>query len=402
MTRRTAQMLLYPGGFAGFGRGVHGIFGMASAGSGLANTPSPTDTSRDAALLYLAALAVKDHTATEFLAELDRHLAARDSSRADRLVAYALMEDVSSQTREIAAQVQNPEPGLDGLALSRTALIAYNNNPQFYRYSEVAPLTAAQVDALAPLFDPLLARVIHADPSLDDARRRAVPLRLPDRRAPEGKGRGGPTRFSRGDQRVVVARQPRKRPRPAGGRRLLRTRPRVAQDGRHRFHRRLGQGRQRRDRRQPIRLLSGDALSGNLQCGKALGGGLRRRARQPHPDLVSGRAACRPERGILRRGQPVSFTRHRGRFPAADAFLRSQYAPVHARRRAVPSPRRRRAFQGRARSARSTGEGPARRPPDFSTTHGRLPPNLQRGRRRGPAPRPGTPSPPRPTTTICV
>ena len=153
MTRRTAQMLLYPGGVAGFGRG-RGLPAMPSLPSGLPNTPTATDTTRDAALLYLAALAVKDHTAAEFMAELDHHLAARDSSRADRLVADSLMEDVDSQVREIVAQVQNPEPGLDGLALSRAALIAYNNSAQFRRYSELPPLTAAQAAALAPLFDP--------------------------------------------------------------------------------------------------------------------------------------------------------------------------------------------------------------------------------------------------------
>ncbi len=168
VTRRTAQGLLYPGGLAGFGRG-RGVFAMPMTPSGLPNTPSLTDTTRDAALLYLAALAVQDHTAAEFMAELDRHLAARDSSRADRLVAYSLMQDVDSQTREIAAQVRNPEPGLDGLALARTALIAFNNGPQYRRYSEVPPLSAAQTDALAPLFEPLLARLIQSEPALDAA-----------------------------------------------------------------------------------------------------------------------------------------------------------------------------------------------------------------------------------------
>ena len=167
-TRRTAQGLLSPGGFAGYGRG-RGVFSLPGAAAGLPNTPSLTDTTRDAALLYLAALAVKDHTAAEFIAELDRHLAARDSSRADRLVAHALLEDVDGQTREIAAQVQNPEPGLDGFALARAANIAFNNAPQNRRYSESAPLSPAQCAALAPTFDPLLARVVHADPTLDSA-----------------------------------------------------------------------------------------------------------------------------------------------------------------------------------------------------------------------------------------
>ena len=137
--------------------------------AGLPNTPSLTDTSRDAALIYLAALAVQDHTAAEFIAELDHHLAARDSSRADRLVAYSLMQDVDSQTREIAAQVHNPEPGLDGLALARAAIIAFNNSPQYRRYSDALPLTAAQANALAPLFDPLLARLLQDSPGLDSA-----------------------------------------------------------------------------------------------------------------------------------------------------------------------------------------------------------------------------------------
>ncbi len=167
LTRRTAQTLLSPGGYAGFGRG-RGVFTAVPAlPSGLPNAPSVTDTTRDAALLYLAALAVQDHTATEFLAELDRHLAARESSRADRLVACSLMEDVDSQTREITAQVDHPEPGLDGLALARTALLAFNNDPQNRRHSETPPLTVAQTAALAPLFDPLLARVIRANPTLE-------------------------------------------------------------------------------------------------------------------------------------------------------------------------------------------------------------------------------------------
>ncbi len=169
-TRRTAQGLLSPGGFANYGRG-RGTVALPSPGNGLPNAPSATDSLRDAALLYLAALAVKDHTAAEFLAEMDRHLAARDSSRADRLVAAALMDDVDAQTREITAQAQTPEPGLDGLALSRILLIAFNNNPQNFRNSDGLPLTAAQCAALAPLFDPLLARVLQANPALNSAER---------------------------------------------------------------------------------------------------------------------------------------------------------------------------------------------------------------------------------------
>ncbi len=167
-TRRTAQGLLSPGGLAAAGRG-RGTSLLASPGSGLPNAPSATDSARDAALVYLAALAVKDHTAAEFLAELDRHLAARDSSRTDRLVALALLEDVDGQLRETAAQVQNPEPGLDALALSRVLLVALNNHPQNRRYSESPPLTPAQAAALAPLLAPLLTRVCQADPSLQTA-----------------------------------------------------------------------------------------------------------------------------------------------------------------------------------------------------------------------------------------
>ncbi len=167
-TRLTAQGLLSPSGFAGNGRG-RGVFTLPLPGSGLPNTPSAIDSARDAALVYLAALAVKDHTAAEFLAELDRHLAARDSSRTDRLVAASLMEDADSQIREIVAQLHDPESGLDALALSRTLLIAFNNHPDNRRYSEGSPLTDTQAANLASVFDPLFARTAQANSSLNTA-----------------------------------------------------------------------------------------------------------------------------------------------------------------------------------------------------------------------------------------
>ncbi len=167
-TRRVAQGLLSPGGFAGNGRG-RGGFALPLPGSGSSNAPTATDSARDAALVYLAALAVKDHTAAEFLAELDRHLAARDSSRTDRLVAFSLMEDVDAQVREIVAQMHDPEPGLDAFALSRTLFIALNNHPQNRRYSESPLLTDSQSANLASVFDPLFARVLRANPALNTA-----------------------------------------------------------------------------------------------------------------------------------------------------------------------------------------------------------------------------------------
>ena len=388
-TRRTAQGLLSPGGFAGYGRG-HSAFSLPGAAAGLPNTPSLTDTTRDAALLYLAALAVKDHSAAEFVAELDRHLAARDSSRTDRLVAYALIEDVDSEIREIAAQVQNPEPGLDDFALARAASIAFNNAPQNRRYSESAPLTPAQSAALAPVFDPLLARVVHADPSLDtaeaDGLRYFFLIGVGQKEQADALRR----RFLAGGERRVAVRKARHRPGSTDGRRFLGGGPRATQDRGPRLRRGRSQGGRRGERERRL-LLSVHAFPGRVRRSQTAARGVCGYARQPHVGVVSAGAATRHRVGAGRQS-PVPVLGGGGQYPAADSLLRPQHVPGDGKHRAGPAPRRRRAPQGRARPARRTGENPAAGPPDLPATGGDLPRRSgrpgQRGRRRA-GPRPG-------------
>ena len=88
--RSSAQALLDPES-AQSGQSLGTTLGAAPAVA-LAGQPDPLDTTRDAALVYLAAVAVKQNATEPFLAELDRRLAARDSSRQDRLVAYASVD----------------------------------------------------------------------------------------------------------------------------------------------------------------------------------------------------------------------------------------------------------------------------------------------------------------------
>ena len=167
--RSSAQALLDPESAQG-GQSLGTTLGAAPAAA-LAGQPDPLDTTRDAALVYLAAVAVKQNATEPFLAELDRRLAARDSSRQDRLVAYASVDATDPLLREIAAQARAPEPDLDIFCAGQLFSVASGNEQANAAASNGgAPaespgkLTAAQIDAMGPLAEVLFRRVTLARP----------------------------------------------------------------------------------------------------------------------------------------------------------------------------------------------------------------------------------------------
>ena len=121
--------------------------------------PGAADTARDAALLYLAAIAVKENDAVPFLAELGRRLDARDSSREDRLVAWALVDAVEPFLQETAAQIRTPDPEMDVFCLSHLMQLASMNDPSQRQYYQGRPvLTDAQATTMESLFETLVPR----------------------------------------------------------------------------------------------------------------------------------------------------------------------------------------------------------------------------------------------------
>ena len=169
--RSAAQALLDPES-AQNGQSIGSLF-LGSTVVGPTGHPDPQDTTRDAALIYLAAIAVKQNATAPFLAELDRRLAARDSSRADRLVAYASVDATDPLLREIAAQAHAPEEGLDIFCAGQLFAAATTNEQANAAAAGGSPppdgqapskLTPAQIDAMGPLAEILFRRVTLARP----------------------------------------------------------------------------------------------------------------------------------------------------------------------------------------------------------------------------------------------
>ena len=165
--RTSAQTLLDPESASnGQSLGIQLATGTSTATAG---HPDPLDSLRDTALVYLAAIAVKQDAAAPFLAELVRQLAARESSRLDRLVAYASVDATDPLLGEIAAQARSPESALDIFCAGQLFTIA-SSNQQTTNGNTGAPaettskLTPTQIDAMGPLAEVFFRRVALARP----------------------------------------------------------------------------------------------------------------------------------------------------------------------------------------------------------------------------------------------
>ena len=105
----------------------------------------PVDFTRDTALLYLAALAVKEDHAPQFLTELDQRLATRGSTRKERFLAFSIVQAKDLILKEIREQVKtdSTDAETDVLCLNQLSMLVLNNR------SEAEKITLNADEALA-------------------------------------------------------------------------------------------------------------------------------------------------------------------------------------------------------------------------------------------------------------
>jgi predicted Zn-dependent protease len=132
--------------------GSSNVFGFAPA------KVDPVDAARDTAELYLAALAVKDGKVPEFLAELDRQLAARGSTAGERLLAYGIVQAKDQLMAEMRQQVRRETPDA---VLDRFCLGQFVTLVQMNRYAN-EKLEFDKAEAAA-IYEALAARVVRSD-----------------------------------------------------------------------------------------------------------------------------------------------------------------------------------------------------------------------------------------------
>ncbi len=116
--RNKAQQIIFARNSSGFRRYVR------ASGQG---TSAPTFAQfQDTALIYLAALAIRQERATEFLQELDRILEQRPDPTREKMIAYALLNETDRTTE--AAKALLAEDGLDVSTLDEIQTVLVRNS----------------------------------------------------------------------------------------------------------------------------------------------------------------------------------------------------------------------------------------------------------------------------------
>ena len=136
-----------------FGRGYYG--GMP--GMQPVAPPAPTfEETRDKALVYLAAIAVRENKAEAFLAELEKELAAQNADRKERFLCFSLVQARDLIWKEIQAQADAPAGGneLDELCLEYL--------PQYFMNGPNGP--SPESAKAAALLEKFGTRIAKADP----------------------------------------------------------------------------------------------------------------------------------------------------------------------------------------------------------------------------------------------